>query len=141
MSSSAPNPNSTPMRFEIDHRTRYSYSGPIRLGHHRVRLHPSDSGYQRLIAHELVIDPGRHEVLVRGKAVELTVTEFKILHMLARRPGLVFTRYQIVDALHGGDYVVTERAVDVQMVALRKKLGSCGEYIETVRGVGYRFKD
>lgn len=91
--------------------------------------------------HELSIDPSRHEVLAQGKHVELTVTEFKILHTLARRPGLVFTRYQIVDALHGGDYIVTERAVDVQMVSLRKKLGSCGKYIETVRGVGYRFKE
>jgi len=91
--------------------------------------------------HELVIDSARHEVLVSGNPVELTVTEFKILRTLARRPGMAFTRYQIVDALHGGDYVVTERAVDVQMVSLRKKLGSCGKYIETVRGVGYRFKE
>jgi len=91
--------------------------------------------------HELVIDPGRHEVLAGGEPVDLTLTEFNILHTLARRPGLVFTRYQIVDALHGGDYIVTERAVDVQMVSLRKKLGSCGRYIETVRGVGYRFKE
>ncbi len=91
--------------------------------------------------HELVIDPARREVLAKGKRVDLTVTEFNILHTLARRPGLVFTRYQIVDALHGGDYIVTERAVDVQMVSLRKKLGPCGTYIETVRGVGYRFKE
>jgi two-component system phosphate regulon response regulator PhoB len=91
--------------------------------------------------HELVIDSARHEVLVEGKPVALTVTEFNVLHTLARRPGMVFTRYQIVDALHGGDYIVTERAVDVQMVSLRKKLGPCGKYIETVRGVGYRFKE
>ncbi len=90
---------------------------------------------------EIVIDPARHEVLVDNKAIELTLTEFNILYNLARRPGLVHTRYQIVDALHGGDYVVTDRAVDVQMVSLRKKLGSCGKYIETVRGVGYRFKE
>jgi len=91
--------------------------------------------------HELVIDPARHEVLAGRKSIELTASEFNILNTLARRPGLVFTRYQIVDALHSGDYVVTERAVDVQMVSLRKKLGSFGKYIETVRGVGYRFKD
>jgi two-component system phosphate regulon response regulator PhoB len=91
--------------------------------------------------HELVIDPARHEVLAGRKSIELTVSEFNILNTLARRPGLVFTRYQIVDALHSGDYVVTERAVDVQMVSLRKKLGSFGKYIETVRGVGYRFKE
>ena len=91
--------------------------------------------------HELVIHPGRHEVTVAGKPVELTHTEFKVLHYLARRPGWVFTRYQIVDAVHGVDHAVTERSVDVQIVGLRKKLGDAGEYIETVRGVGYRFKE
>ncbi|MBN2272305.1 MAG: response regulator transcription factor [Sedimentisphaerales bacterium] len=90
---------------------------------------------------DLTIDPARHEVLIKSKAIQLTLTEFNILHTLARRPGLVFTRYQIVDSLHGGDYVVTDRAVDVQMVSLRKKLCAYGKYIETVRGVGYRFKD
>jgi two-component system alkaline phosphatase synthesis response regulator PhoP len=91
--------------------------------------------------HELAIDPGRHEVSANDKPIELTLTEFNILYTLARRPGFVFTRYQIVDAIHGNDYLVTDRAVDVQIVSLRKKLGPCGKYIETVRGVGYRFKD
>jgi len=90
---------------------------------------------------DLTIDPNRREVLVKDKPVGLTFTEFNILRTLARRPGFVFTRYQIVDTLHGDDYIVTERAIDVQIVSLRKKLGSCGKYIETVRGVGYRFKD
>lgn len=91
--------------------------------------------------HGLVVDPNRHEVSLNGKLVTLTLTEFNILHTLARRPGVVFTRYQIVDAIHGDDYLVTDRAIDVQIVALRRKLGSCGKLIETVRGVGYRFKD
>jgi two-component system alkaline phosphatase synthesis response regulator PhoP len=91
--------------------------------------------------HEINIDPSRHEVLVKGKRTDLTYTEFKILYALARRPGIVFTRYQIVDAVHGNDYLVTERAVDVQIVSLRRKLGPYGKYIETVRGIGYRFKD
>jgi len=91
--------------------------------------------------HELTIDPARHEVLVGDRSVTLTLTEFNILHTLARRPGRVFTRYQIVDAIHGSDYLVTDRAVDVQIVALRKKLGPCAKYIGTVRGVGYRFLD
>ncbi len=91
--------------------------------------------------HGLVIDPSRHEAAMNGKPVSLTLTEFNILHTLARRPGLVFTRYQIVDAIHGDDYLVTDRAVDVQIVALRRKLGACGKLIETVRGVGYKFKD
>ncbi len=91
--------------------------------------------------HELTIDPSRHEVLVGDEPVNLTLTEFNILHTLARRPGRVFTRYQIVDSIHGSDYLVTDRAVDVQIVSLRKKLGSCAKYIDTVRGVGYRFLD
>jgi two-component system alkaline phosphatase synthesis response regulator PhoP len=91
--------------------------------------------------HELTIDPARRRVLIKNKLVELTFTEFNILYTLAKRPGLVFSRYQIVDALHGDDYLVTDRAIDVQIVGLRKKMGACGKYIETVRGVGYRFKD
>jgi two-component system phosphate regulon response regulator PhoB len=91
--------------------------------------------------HDLTIDPARRRVFVKNKPIELTFTEFNVLYTLAKRPSLVFTRYQIVDALHGDDYLVTDRAVDVQIVSLRRKLGSCGTYIETVRGVGYRFKD
>lgn len=96
---------------------------------------------QVLKIHNIVIHPGRHEVTVSGKPVDLTASEFGILHFLARRPGWVFTRYQIVDAVHGEDYPVTERSVDVQVVGLRKKLKKSGELIETVRGIGYRFKD
>lgn len=91
--------------------------------------------------HDMVIHPGRHEVLVKDKKVDLTATEFRLLHFLARRPGWVFTRYQIVDAVHGEDYPVTERSVDVQIVGLRRKLKRAGNYIETVRSVGYRFRD
>jgi two-component system alkaline phosphatase synthesis response regulator PhoP len=92
-------------------------------------------------AGEITIDPMRHEVTVQGKPVSLTSTEFRLLHHLALHPGWVFTRYQIVEAVRGEDYMVTERAVDVQVVGLRKKLGECGSYIETVRGFGYRFKE
>jgi two-component system alkaline phosphatase synthesis response regulator PhoP len=90
---------------------------------------------------DLVIHPGRREVLVQGMRVELTSTEFGILHYLARRPGWVFTRQQIIDAARGDDYPVTDRSVDVHVVGLRKKLGTFGKRIETVRGVGYRFKE
>lgn len=89
---------------------------------------------------EITIDPIRHEVRVHEEVIELTYTEFRILQTLAKRPGQVFTRYQIVDAIHGEDYAVTDRAVDVQIAGLRKKLGPAGIYVETVRGVGYRFK-
>lgn len=91
--------------------------------------------------HDLVIHPGRHEVLLGGDPVALTFTEFRLLQFLAQRPGWAFTRTQIVDAVKGEDYPVTERSVDVQVAGLRKKLGEWGHYIETVRGVGYRFKE
>lgn len=94
-----------------------------------------------LKVHDLTINPGRHEVLCGKAAVELTASEFRLLHFLARRPGWVFTREQIVDGVKGEDYAVTDRAVDVQVVSLRRKLGKRGDYIETVRGVGYRFKE
>jgi two-component system phosphate regulon response regulator PhoB len=91
--------------------------------------------------HDLTITPGRHEVLARGKPLELTNTEFRLLHFLARRPGWVFTRNQIINAVRGEDCPVTDRSVDVHIVGLRKKLGDCGKYIETIRGVGYRFEE
>ncbi len=89
----------------------------------------------------LSIHPGRHEVLAHGKPVPLTPTEFRILHLLARRPGWVFTRNQIIEVAQGDDASVTARAVDVHIVALRRKLGVCGEAIETIRGVGYRLQE
>lgn len=87
------------------------------------------------------IIPGRHEVKVSGKIVVLTFSEFRILQTLATKPGWVFSRDQIIHAVHGNNYSCTERAVDVQVTGLRKKLGSAGEHIETVRGVGYRFTE
>jgi two-component system alkaline phosphatase synthesis response regulator PhoP len=100
---------------------------------------PEDSAVVKI--HNLTIHPGRREVLVGEEPVILTYTEFQVLYYLVRRPGWVFTRSQIVDAVRGDDYPVTDRSVDVQIVGLRKKLGSAGRYIETVRGVGYRFKE
>jgi len=91
--------------------------------------------------HDISIHPGRHEVYIGQQSVGLTLTEFRILKLLAERPGWVFTRYQIVDAIHGDNYQVTDRSIDVQFVGLRKKLGNAGRYIETVRGVGYRMRD
>ncbi len=92
-------------------------------------------------AHDMVINPSRHEVRVGESFVNLTATEFSILYFLAKRPGWVFTREQIIDSVKGSDYPVTDRSVDVQVVGLRKKLGDAGEVIETVRGVGYRFRE
>jgi len=91
--------------------------------------------------HGIEINPGRHEVRVNGSPVDLTFTEFQVLHFLSRRPGWVFTRNQIIEAVRGEDYPVTDRSVDVQIVGLRKKMGALGQYIETVRGVGYRMRE
>lgn len=90
---------------------------------------------------DLVIRPDRHEVTVADHSVELTATEFRLLTLLASRPGRVFTRQQIIEAIHGKYAAVTDRSVDVQVVMLRRKLGARGEDIQTVRGVGYRFKE
>jgi two-component system, OmpR family, alkaline phosphatase synthesis response regulator PhoP len=107
----------------------------------RRRKVPPPSETAAITIHDIMIHPGRHEVRVQGRLVDLTAMEFRLLDLLARRPGWVFTRSQIVNEIHGDDYPVTERAVDVQMVSLRKKLGPSGKYLETVRGIGYRFKD
>lgn len=90
---------------------------------------------------ELSIDPGRHVVTIADKVINLTPTEFALLSILARRPGWVFSRNQLVDDIRGGDVIITDRAVDVQVAGLRKKLGQWGDLVETVRGVGYRFRE
>jgi two-component system alkaline phosphatase synthesis response regulator PhoP len=107
----------------------------------RRKSQPADPAPEIIKIDELQIDLKRREVLIKGKPVEMTYTEFQILYFLAQKPGWVFSRYQIVDAVRGSDYPVTDRSVDVQVVGLRKKLGKAGDRIETVRGVGYRFKD
>jgi len=107
----------------------------------RRQSQPESAEDEVLEIEDLVIDSGRRSVLAGGSVVNLTYTEFQVLSFLARRPGWVFTRTQIVDAVRGDDYPVTDRSVDVQIVGLRKKLGDSGHYIETVRGVGYRFKE
>jgi two-component system phosphate regulon response regulator PhoB len=96
---------------------------------------------QAIPIHDLLIDPRRHEVKVGGRLVDLTLTEFGILEFLAKRPGWAFSRQQIIDAVRGYEYIITPRAVDVQIFSLRKKLGETGKKIETVRGIGYRLKD
>lgn len=88
----------------------------------------------------LVIDCGRHEVRCGGNVIALTATEFRILHFLATRPGHAYTRNDIIDGALGRDEAVLDRTIDVHVLAIRRKLGSCGESVETLRGVGYRFK-
>ena len=95
------------------------------------------------IKHEgdMVIDRARHEVTIQGQTVGLTLSEFELLCFLTDKKGWVFTRGQIVDAIRGENYAVTQRSVDVIIVGLRKKLKNYASAIETVRGVGYRFKE
>ena len=90
---------------------------------------------------DLVIDHKRHVVTLKGKPVELTLSEFALLSFLSGKKGWVFTRNQIVDAIHGDNYAVTQRSIDVIIVGLRKKLKDYATVIETVRGVGYRFRE
>lgn len=94
-----------------------------------------------LASGRLVVDPERHVTHVDGKPVDLTLTEFGMLHFLVQRPGFVRTRDQIIAAVHGRNVVLSSRTVDVHMTALRRKLGDLGIFIETVRGVGYRFAE
>ncbi|MCX8053542.1 MAG: response regulator transcription factor [Armatimonadetes bacterium] len=101
----------------------------------------TDDGKDLVDIAGIKIDPGTFRVTVNSEPVDLTLTEFRILHALARRPGWVFTRSQIVRASRGEEADVTDRSVDVHVVSLRKKLGPAGRNIETVRGVGYRFRE
>ncbi len=99
------------------------------------------SGNEPIKIRDLEINPLRHEVIVKGKALDLTYLEFRVLQLFAMYPGRVFTRYQIIEAVRGEDHLITDRSVDVMIVGLRKKLGAKNNYIETVWGVGYRFKE
>jgi two-component system alkaline phosphatase synthesis response regulator PhoP len=90
---------------------------------------------------QITIDRTRHKVTVGGKEISLTLTEFKLLEFMARRPGMVFSRARILDAVAGQDTIVCDRTVDAHIKSLRHKLGRAKDYIETIRGAGYRFKE
>jgi two-component system, OmpR family, alkaline phosphatase synthesis response regulator PhoP len=94
-----------------------------------------------IVIGDLAINKGKHEVRCSGQELQLTATEFGILALLAEKPGWVFTRQQIIDSVRGYDFLITPRAIDVQIFGLRKKMGDSGKMIETVRGIGYRFKN
>ncbi len=105
------------------------------------RASPRDPRPELLRRGELVVDPERHEVSCAGVTLSLTATEYRLLMFLASRPGRVFSRDEIIDATLGRDVTVLGRTVDVHVVSLRRKLGNCGKWIETVRGFGYRFRE
>jgi two-component system phosphate regulon response regulator PhoB len=108
-----------------------------------LRRYQSDNGNEARIIqiHDLLIHPGRRSVKINNESICLTHTEFQVLYVLAKRPGWVFTRTQLIDATRGDYYSVMDRSIDVIILRLRKKLKGCGNYIETVRGIGYRLKD
>jgi two-component system phosphate regulon response regulator PhoB len=107
----------------------------------RREVEPEMQGEDVIHAHSIEIHPGKREVRVDGDPIALTFSEFSILRFLASRPGWVFTRSQIISALHGDDHHVSEKTVDVHVLGLRKKFGKAGELIEAIRGVGYRFRE
>lgn len=109
----------------------------LRRSTHRVE----GDGPRRIVFGKLVIDPSRHEVTNDGNDVELTATEFRLLHFLASHPGKVFSRQRLVKEAISEDAYILERNIDVHVRAIRKKLGEEYDYITTVRGVGYRFRD
>ncbi|OHB83848.1 MAG: DNA-binding response regulator [Planctomycetes bacterium RBG_19FT_COMBO_48_8] len=90
---------------------------------------------------QITIDRTRHKVTVGRKEISLTLTEFKLLEFMARRPGAVYSRARILDAVAGQDAIVCDRTVDAHIKSLRHKLGPAKDYIETIRGAGYRFKE
>jgi phosphate regulon transcriptional regulator PhoB len=104
------------------------------------RSSPAAEQRQEIRVGDLNIDLGGHEVSFKGQRVSLTATEFRILEFLAARPGRVFSRDEIIDAALGNETAVFDRTVDVHITAIRRKLGSGAEYIETVRGFGYKFR-
>ena len=110
----------------------------VKAGLRRVADERSDAAAVNYLG--LRVDPARHAATIDGQPLDLTSGEFRLLLYFAKRPGRVFTRDQIIDAVRGEDYSVTDRAVDVQIVGLRRKLGGYGAHVETVRGVGYRMR-
>jgi two-component system phosphate regulon response regulator PhoB len=105
------------------------------------RRSTDQAGQIALAGGSLEIDPARHTAKLHGRDLELTLTQYRLLHFLASRPGFVRTRDQIVSAVRGEDAVLSSRAIDVHVAALRQKLDNYGDLIETVRGVGYRLAE
>jgi DNA-binding response OmpR family regulator len=99
------------------------------------------AGEDTIVEHGVMVDRRRHRATVHGRSIPLTRSEFRLLDTLIRQPGRVFQRSELIDAALGEDTMVLERTIDVHIRALRSKLGDDAHLIETVRGVGYRFRD
>lgn len=93
------------------------------------------------IGEEIEIFPNEYKVLISGEEIELTSTEFRILILLVKRKGWVFSRDQILDYLYEGDRIVFDRTIDVHIAHLREKLGKCGGFIKSIRGIGYKIEE
>jgi two-component system phosphate regulon response regulator PhoB len=91
--------------------------------------------------HGVIVDRLRHRVTIDSQPIPLTVSEFRLLDTLIRQPGRVFQRSELIDAALGDDIMVLERTIDVHIRSLRRKMQGHADLIETVRGVGYRFRD
>lgn len=100
-----------------------------------------DARGERILAPGVVIDTLAHQVSVQGKPVEFTATEFRLLHFLAMHPGRVFTRNHLLSRVMGESATLVDRNIDVHIGAIRRKLSKSRDLLETVRGVGYRFRD
>jgi len=100
-----------------------------------------DTAQDTLSFKDLVVDRKRHEAKLADRILDLSATEFAILETFLQEPGRVFTREQLIDRTKGHDYPVTDRAIDVHIVSIRRKLGQASDMLETIRGIGYRLKD
>ena len=106
------------------------------------RSRPDDSPAECVQTGDLIVDTGRHEARWRGEAIDLTRTEFDVLLVLARSPGRVFTRAQLVEKVFGESYQGVDRSIDTHLSNIRRKLGGDGAHlVQTVHGVGYRLQD
>ena len=106
----------------------------------RVSRGDQQQDQDQLEVHGLTISPGRHEARMLGEMINLTATEFRILHQLAKKPGYVFTREQLLNRVAPGGAEVLNRNIDVHIRSVRKKLGPNSSLIETIRGIGYRLR-
>jgi two-component system phosphate regulon response regulator PhoB len=113
----------------------------VRAVMRRGPLRDGEGEQARLVFADVVIDPARHEIVVDGTPVDFTPTELRLLHLLAAHPGRVFTREQLVSRVIGDGAYVVHRNIDVHVRGIRSKLGRHRALLETVRGVGYRFRD
>lgn len=105
------------------------------------RLKNASTIYDYIKTDIFTIDLNKHEVTIKDEPIQLTLTEFKLLHHLVSKPGRVFTRDQLLDAVSGSETFVIDRTVDVHIASLRKKLKAYADRIVTIRGIGYKFKE